>query len=430
MRLFSNQRSILCPLFVCLLGILLTSCVQDTEIPTLTESSDAAKYGAKVTVHDPVPSSVTLRDVNVSVIDGTLHFQSAKDVVVARQAISHTSYEEYTNWRKTLGFESQYSLYRDFVDSKGLNDESDYKQSEIESADLQDIIYLTKEGIPNLSHTSFGMSRFVNKAGEYYVTNDLNIFIKDYHILVDEGDQVKKRKALLSMETSFEEGIIVEPITSYNTVEDGDESAYKVQRSNLTCPQIQVQNIGTSGLTDEQTAHDGNRRRRHQLRSTFDLGGVTQVFNNATGTIQSVFGMSIDYSNWKKQGSWRHTQPSSQAGYFRDNPSSTTSGGSSIDQVRIDRTVELYFGGVGWTPIFETLNVVPSENSLMPRSFSFDEGNFVLFDNVLVDEDFTPGTASGHRTTISYNNGTASIRWTNRGDNTAHDPIAVEYNCQ
>lgn len=400
----------------------------------VSEQDLAEQLSANFEWAEPIPESANLADIQVSVVDGVLSFASVKDFRVAVNVFAKATDEEYLTWSNTIsGFSPQFIRYQELVEMMERR-EGALTIEDLTKADRQ-FVRIDEEGRPSLRFPSRTYARILNYEGKVLIDGDLNIFNESYHMMIDQADPEKLNQGLATLTTDFQAGIIVENVEIID--ESGSITDQKVLQANIDCPIIQNNSgIQVSSRTDKQTLSGS----KQELRSNLFFTAVILGANNATGEFTVVYQTFIDYENWRRQGlTWKRTQPNTLGSYLRDDNSNSI--GYVNDVLRVDRIQQIYSPTIGNVTVASTLNATVSRHGVFNNArhdantpggekIEGQNGGTYLFDDTELTGFFTPGTGIQRSSIYTLVDGTASVRWTNRGNNVQLDPMSTEFNCQ
>ena len=359
-----------------MIAFLLVGCKKDSLVADSGEQANllpTAEWG------ESIAPDVTLADIRVEVVDGMFSFATVADYQVAEHAVAKASDEDYLAWQQKTGLVTQFSRYNQ-LSLLAENSSSGITKGDLDAADFQ-FLKIDEEGRLALRYPSLMHARLLNAEGRVLINGDLNIYTDSYHMLIDEADPVKLEEGLANLTTDWQAGIVVEIFSSQD---EGTDPYQKVQQANFRCPIINNNDGGAySNRTDQQDLPD-----KQELRSTYFITTTTVTINNSTGQYTVLYEMFISFENWRREGlTWKRTQPRTRGTYQRDNIASTTSGGSTLDVIRVDRQQQVYVAGTGQVTVARTANANVSRHTVFANGGeNFDPGNgaTTVFDNEAV----------------------------------------------
>lgn len=152
-------------------------------------------------------------------------------------------------------------------------------------------------------------------------------------------------------------------------------------------------------------------------------------------TLTDIRATFINFENWRRQGlTWKRTQPNTLGSYFRDSGDVF-----EVDVIFLDRIQQVFVPGTGNITVASTINATVSRHAAINGAVDIltggeringSNGGTYVFDNEMLTGFFTPGTGAQWSMIYSLNDGTASVRWTDRGNQVTSDPMSTEFNCQ
>jgi len=154
-------------------------------------------------------NAVSLRDINVKVKNGALHFTDTASFFKDLEAISKMSEEEFVAFEKYLGFKSlSTSLNEAYEAFDILRSESDLKKWKTQ---FGDIVELRDSVVTPLVPLST-YQRITNRAGEYYQGDAYAKVTEDKIITVANGDKSELKEALSNKKATTGDGVFVDKI--------------------------------------------------------------------------------------------------------------------------------------------------------------------------------------------------------------------------
>lgn len=393
-------------LFCFVLCLVLISCEK--------EKIESSAVERQLTIDDQntkISYDISLADVMVSVEEGMLSFPDVKEYQKALQAISNANHETYNNWIGALGVTTYFSAYSAVVERIAENPDTPI-EDQLSSSELAAYIVTSEDVLLPKGNVLDAM--MINEDHHVLIGGDLNVFLHDQHILIDEANRNRVVAILARPVTNMAEGIVVTP--------------YDLETN------ARMQNVDIAGasscLTTVYGREDSQRfdGTRFKMVANFQSLPTPVNINTSTRTVSVVFRTFISYTNWRRNGlwGWRRTFPNTTFDFGLGDP--------FVDAPRFDSSLSLELGN---PTEFVTTHFASDRaaTGFFMAAFNFGnthtgsaEGSF-LFDNFSTSATWAQGQVLLH-TNAPYryhDGGTVRTFWSNRGNQ--NDPIGARFFC-
>ena len=235
-----------------------------------------------------VPTGTSLADVVVSTEAGMLSFPNTFEFRKAQYAVARAGAEEYGAWIEHLGVATYYGAYGRVLDRLEANPD-EAPQAQLTAAELERF-RLTEDGLL-LPRVGIGEERLLDERGRVLINGDLNIFLEDRHVLVDNGLTVDIGDVTEIIRTDWKRGIIVSPIFG--------REAQKMQFHDNASPFG-----GCSPFFPELIDTRRINRTRYKMHNTLEVSAFVTEIDMADQSLQYNSWIAYRFSNWRRNGLW------------------------------------------------------------------------------------------------------------------------------
>ncbi|MEZ4988028.1 MAG: hypothetical protein R2795_23865 [Saprospiraceae bacterium] len=245
------------------------------------------------------PAGLTLQDIQCRVETDKLSFENVGELKKALSIVRKTNEGEVLTWLNGLGFRSHLHTYVDALEKFKRN-------NDVPATELLPNTPLLVEGEDNVSVNSpdLGLAALTNDDGELLVAGDLNVFRKDFHLLVDEADADLYATALETREGNPEKGVYFTAIATSQVSQETYEGEKTQVKYYSSCPVNAPSSLG------HRIERNTDSRRRMECYINQMAVAVT-VTQTTFGPIWGfMFETNLVVANKRKQGlKWIRTFP-------------------------------------------------------------------------------------------------------------------------
>ena len=370
-------------------AVLLFACEKDSSLLNEQQESEVIPYS----IHP-------LQEIEVTVRDGALHFESLEDFAFAVRALSHNSPEDVANWNQMNNFDSWYDL------KEQIQTKLDLEQLTAIPEEYSSLLYLTNDGTLKSYASSGIFAKVMNSQGVVFVDGYLHHFHKDYHISIGDPSVEKFIEVKQSLVSDEKNLVRVFPTSSSNK-----------DASFFFCP---LNTNGTDVWEHEREERiDGERQRLN-----VSLDKYVYSFASSDPTDNRIFSViALDVENRRKSGFiWKRTYPNYEFGTLRSGSTGTgiVSANPVEQSLRVNRRIGAVIRNASGT--FARLARQDFDVTMNPVGWSFRQIRSGSADvSFLMDDEITNVIIGSEEQFIrpfgdpySFARGKLSVRWLDR----------------